>query len=123
MEENGNDTDQISSEEESSSNADTRNDFIRENDRESTMFLREALNHLLSLCGNTNRTWITHNYQRCTGKVRLNYLPTAHPIIRNVMRIMLSYEIDYLERDLLEHYHNRKLIKYDDHFLSAMKGV
>ena len=36
---------------------------------------------------------------------------------------MLPYEVDDLERDLLEHYHNRKLIKFDDHFLSAMKGV
>ena len=87
------------------------------------MLLREALNHLKSLCGNTNRTWITLNYRRCTGKVRLSYLSRAHSIIRNVMRIMLSYEIDYLERDLLEHYHNRKLIKSDDHFLSAIKGV
>ena len=47
IEEDDNDTGQIPSEEESSSDADTSDDFIPDNDR--------ALNHLLSLCGNTNR--------------------------------------------------------------------
>ena len=56
IEEDDNDTDQIPSEEDSSSDVDTGDDFIPDNDRESTKLPHEALDHLLSLYGNRNRT-------------------------------------------------------------------
>ena len=123
IEEDDNDTDQIPSKEDSSSDADTGDDFIPNNDRESTKLLRESLDHLLSLCGNRNRTWITHNYRKLTGQVRLNYLSCTRSIIRTVMSIMVPYEVDELEGDLFEYHHNQKVIKLDNHFLSVTEGV
>ena len=67
IEEDDNDTDQISNEEDSSSDVDIGDDFIPDNDRESTKLLRKVLDHLLSLCGNRNRMWLTHNYRKLTG--------------------------------------------------------
>ena len=123
IEEDVNDTDQIPSEEDSSSDADIGDDFIPYNDRESTKLLREALDHLLSLCGNRNRTWITYNYRKLTGQVRLDYLSCIRSIIRTVMGIMVPYEVDELEGDLFEYYHDQKVIKFDNHFLSVMEDV
>jgi hypothetical protein len=46
---------------EEDSNADIDEDFLPGQDKESTKVLRDALDHLLDLCGNTNRTWVTEH--------------------------------------------------------------
>ena len=65
-EDDDSDTDQIPSEEDSSSDANTGDDCISDSDRESTKLLRKALDHLLSLYGNRNLTWITYIYRKLT---------------------------------------------------------
>jgi hypothetical protein len=119
------DTKESSSKEDSNTDvdADTDEDFVLDNDEESTKILREALNHLLHLCGNKNRTWVTHNYRELTGQVRLNYLSRARSIIKSVMSIMAPNDFNLLEHDLFDHHGDKNVVKLDGHFLSVMEGV
>ena len=51
---NDDNTEQISNEENSNGHPDTDEDFFPDDDEESVTMLREALDHLQSLCGNKN---------------------------------------------------------------------
>ena len=114
-----------SSEEDSNTNvdADTDEDFVPGDDTDSVKMLREALDHLLDLCGNKNRTWVTHKYRELTGRTHLNYLTRARSIIESVMSVMVQNDVSQLEHDLFAHYGEKNVIKLDGHFLSVMEGV
>ena len=112
-----------SSEEDSNKNvdADTDEDFVPGDDTDSVKMLREALDHLLDLCGNKNRTWVTHKYRELTGRTRLNYLTRARSIIESVMSVMVQNDVSQLEHDLFAHYGEKNVIKLDGNFLSVME--
>ena len=110
-----------SSEEDSDTNADK--DFVPGSDKESTRVMREALKHLLNLCGNKNRVWIAQNYQKLTGRTRLNYLLRARSIIKAIISIMAPNDANQLEHDLFDHHDDKDVVKLDGHFLSVMEGV
>ncbi|CAF1169907.1 unnamed protein product [Didymodactylos carnosus] len=112
-----------SSDEDSNADADTDEDFVLSDDKESTKLLREALNHLLDLCGNKNRTWVTHNYRELTEQTRLRYLSRARSIVKSVIRVMAPNDVDQLEHDLFEHHGDKHVVKLDGNFLSVMEGV
>ena len=69
---------------EEDSNADVDENFVIDNDKESTELLRKALDHLLDVYDNKNRTWVTKNYQELPGQIRLNYLSRSRSIIRSI---------------------------------------
>ena len=117
---NNNNTEQISNKEDSNGHADTDEDFISSDNEETMTMLREALYHLLSLCGNKSRMWITHKYQESTRQARLYYLSCAHSITRSVLGIMVPYYVNELEHDLFKRYNDKNVIKLDGHFLSVM---
>ena len=103
--------------------ADTDEDFLPRDDNESTELLRKALNHLLDLCGNKNRTWVTQNYRELTGQIRLNYLSRARSIIQSVISVMAPNDVNQLKHDLFDHQDDQNVVKLDGHFLSVMEGV
>ncbi|CAF3420316.1 unnamed protein product [Rotaria socialis] len=113
------------SDEDSNTNsyADTDEDFLPGDDKESTTTLRKALDHLLDLCGNKYRTWVTQDYQALVGQTRLNYLCRGRSIIRTVMNIMAPNDANQLEIDLFDHQGDKNVVKLDGHFLSVMQGV
>ena len=108
---------------EEDSNADVDENFVIDNDKESTELLRKALDHLLDLCGNKNRTWVTKNYQELTGQIRLNYLSRSRSIIRSIMSVMAPNDVNQLEHDLFGHQSGKNCAKLDGHFLSVMQGI
>ena len=88
---------------EEDSNADLDENFVIDNNRESTKLLRKADDHLLDLCGNKNQTWVTKNYQELTRQIRLNYLSHSRAIIRSTMSVMALNDVNQLEHDLFDH--------------------
>ena len=108
-----------SSEEDSDTNADK--DFVPGSDKESTRVMREALKHLLNLCSNKNRAWITQNCQKLTGRTRLNYLLRSRSIIKAIISIMAPNDVNQLEHDLFDHHDDKDVVKLDGHFLSVME--
>ena len=110
---------------EESSNVDTDSDedFVLSDDKEATQMLRKDLDHLLDLCGNKSRTWVTQNYREMTGQIRINYLSRARSIISSVLSIMAPHDVDQLKDDLFEDHIDQHLVKLDGHFLSIMQGV
>ena len=121
MDECDNGTKDISSEEDAYS--DTDEDFVLGTDKESTQVTCEALNRLLGLCGNKNRTWMTHNYRELVRRTRLNYLLRVRSIIKSVISITAPNDFNQLEHDLFEHQGDMDVVKLDGHFLSVMEGV
>ena len=108
---------------EEDSNADVDENFVIDNDKESTELLRKALDHLLDLFGNKNRTSVTKNYQELTGQIRLNHLSRSRSIIRSIMSVMAPNDVNQLEHDLFDHQSGKNCVKLDDHFLSVMQGI
>ena len=121
MDENDRYSRKSSSEEDS--NADDDENFVIDNDKESTELLRKALDHLLNLCGNKNRTWVTKNYQEPTGQIRLSYLSRSRSIVRSIMSVMAPNDVNQLEHDLFDHQSGKNCVKLDGHFLSVMQGT
>jgi hypothetical protein len=124
-EDDDHDAKETSNEDDSNADVDTDpdEDFVLGNDKESTKMLRKVLDHLMDLCGNKNRTWVTCNYRELTGRTHQNYLTRARSIIKSVMRIMVDNAVDQLENDLFAHHSDKNVIKLDGHFLSVMEGV
>ena len=108
---------------EADSEADADEDFVLGRDKESTQILREALNRLLGLYGNKNRTWVTDNYQELTGRTRLNYVLRARSIVKSIISIMAPNDANQLEHDLFDHYNDKDIVKLDGQFVSVMQGV
>ena len=102
---------------------DSDEDFILSDDKEATQMLRKALDHLLDLCRNKNRTWVAENYHEMTGQIRPNHLSRARSIINSVLSITAPHDVDQLKDDLFEDYIDQHLVKLDGHFLSVMQGV
>jgi hypothetical protein len=124
-EEKDDNTKESSSEEDSDADVhgDSDEDFVPGDDKDSAKMLREALDHLLDLCGNKDRTWITHKYRELTGRTHLNYLARARSILESVMRVMVENDVGQLEHDLFAHHGDKNIVKLDGHFLSVMEGV
>ena len=104
-------------------NADANGHFVMETNRESTQILCETLNHLLGLCGNKNKKWVTYNYRELIGRTRLNYLLRARSIIKSIISIMAPNDANQLEHDLFDHHNDKDIVKIDDHFLLIMQSV
>ncbi|CAF0886761.1 unnamed protein product [Didymodactylos carnosus] len=125
IDQDNDDTKESSSQEDSNGdvNVDSNEDFVPGDDKDSTKMLREAIDHLLHLCGNKDRTWVTHKYRELTGRTHLNYRARARSILESVMGVLVQNDVGQLEHDLFAHHGDKNVVKLDGHFLSVMKGV
>ena len=123
IKDNEDEEEEISSNEEVNIDDDEDEDFLPDDDKNSMKLLRDTLDHFLNLCGNKHRTWIAQNYRELTGQTRLNYLSRCRSIMKSVLGVMTSYDIDELEHDLFLHQDDKNLTKLDGNFISVMEGV